>query len=188
MGTTTNVFDALIKANRGAHPVQLGAELMRQHFMRLAASKSANEKQRTGKQTPSDLIQDAIVKLLQSKGQRFEDASHFLGAIAKAMDRLLIDEARRHKRRPPTVELPVSLSGRPEVTPSNDTERVIQGLHWLSAQFPAEAKVLRCKFYFGMNERVIGFFMRMSVDKVKSHTKRGKLLLREYLESGDTMR
>jgi hypothetical protein len=47
--------------------------------------------------------------------------------------------------------------------------------------------VLRCKYYFGMNERVIGFLMGMSVEKVKGHAKRGKLLLREFLGSDGTM-
>ncbi len=187
MGTTTNVFDALIKANHGAHPLQLGAELMRQHFLRLAASKSANEKQHTGKQSPSDLIQESMMRMLQYKGQRFADSSHFLGSIAKAMDRLLIDDARRRQRRPPVVKLPDSVADRENTRRSADTERVVHGLRWLGAQFPDEATVLRCKYYFGMNERVIAFFLRITVDEVKHHAKLGKTLLRGYLEKDDTI-
>jgi len=68
--------------------------LLYEELRKLAASKMARETPGHTLQ-PTDLVHEAWLKLVGGSSPRFNDRSHFFGAAAEAMRRILIDRARR---------------------------------------------------------------------------------------------
>ena len=96
-GAAQQITELLVGARRGDPTAtdQL-VPLLYAELRRLAAGLMARERHRATLQ-PTALVHEAYLRLLGG-GAEWESRAHFLGAAARAMRRILIEQARRRKR------------------------------------------------------------------------------------------
>lgn len=102
---------------------------------------------------PTALVNEAFLKLTQSKQLEFQDRHHFFLVASRAMQRILVDQARARKRvkrggnaaRVPLSESHVS-------TNENDTNLLDleQSLIELESHFPVPAELVRLHIFAGL--------------------------------------
>lgn len=99
---------------------------------------------------PTDLVNEAALRLIQSAPGEIADQGHMLAVASKTMRRVLIDEARRAnaaKRAPPAI-VTAFPGGRPgQVAPIEDLDRALAELERFSAE---HARIVELRFFLGM--------------------------------------
>jgi RNA polymerase sigma factor (TIGR02999 family) len=149
-------FTQLLEGMRGGNPPAAGQLLSEvyQELRRLAASKMARE---APGQTlePTALVHEAWLRLVGGNGQRFPNRSYFLAAAAKAMRRLLVENARRKKRLRhggnlqrvdmEKVDLPAPL-------PDDDLLALDEALTKLAGFEPRAAELVKLCFFVGLTQ------------------------------------
>lgn len=95
MSEVTLILNALEQGDEKAVDRLLPA--VYQELRQLAAQKLFNERHGHTLQ-PTALVNEAYIRLVGSENQNFTSRSHFFGAAAEAMRRILIDNARRKQR------------------------------------------------------------------------------------------
>jgi RNA polymerase sigma factor (TIGR02999 family) len=145
--------------------------LVYQELRKLAAQKMANEAPGQTLQ-PTALVHEAWLKLAGSNRQQWRGRSHFFGAAAEAMRRILIDKARRkaslkrgqdqpleelHESR---IELPV---------PQDEILAVHEALDALAAQDATAAEVVKLRYFVGMTIPEIAEALEISPRSADRH-------------------
>jgi RNA polymerase sigma factor (TIGR02999 family) len=119
---------------------------------KLAASKMANEAPNQTLQ-PTALVHEAWLRLVGKDNRQYANRAHFFSAAAEAMRRILIDKARRKRAvRHGGDQQRVDLAGLDVAGPGNDDEllAVNEALDKLAAQNPAEAELVKLRYFVGM--------------------------------------
>jgi RNA polymerase sigma factor (TIGR02999 family) len=145
--------------------------LVYEELRRLAAAKMANEAPGQTLQ-PTALVHEAWLRLAGSNRQQWRGRSHFFGAAAEAMRRILIDKARRKaslKRgqdQPPEelhesrIELPV---------PQDEILAVHEALDALAAEDAMAAEVVKLRYFVGMTIPEIAEALEISPRSADRH-------------------
>jgi len=100
---------------------------------------------------PTELANEAAIRLLRAPGGAVEDRRHLLAVAARAMRQILIDKARRRgsaKRKPFTV---LSLWPGEEHSDPVDIIALDEALGALAAVSPERAEVVEMRFMLGMS-------------------------------------
>ena len=146
-------------------------ELLYEELRRLAASKMARE---TPNQTlqPTALVHEAWLRLVGSQNPQFENRAHFFSAAAEAMRRILIDRARRKLtlRHGGNCER-VDLDGQDFAAPGPDAQlmAVHEVLDKLAKDHPAQAEVVKLRYFAGMTNEETAQALDVSVATVKNY-------------------
>ena len=146
-------------------------ELVYDELHKLAACKMAREDPNQTLQ-PTALVHEAWLRLVGDKNPQFENRAHFFAAAAEAMRRILIDRARRkltmrhgggYKR--------VNLEEQDWVAPDMDHQLLVVGelMDTLTAKYPAQAEVVKLRFFVGMSNEEIAQVLGISVSTVKNY-------------------
>ena len=145
--------------------------LVYQELRRLAASKMAQEKPGQTLQATA-LVHEAWLRLAGSNRQQWRGRSHFFGAAAEAMRRILIDKA-RHKASlkrgldQPHEELHES---RIELAaPSDEILAVHEALDALAAEDTTAAEVVKLRYFVGMTIPEIAEALEISPRSADRH-------------------
>lgn len=99
---------------------------------------------------PTDLVNEASLRLIQSMPDRISDQGHMLAVAARTMRRVLIDEARRHraaKRMAPPVMTQFPGGADEDVIDVEDLDRALAALERFS---PEHARVVELRFTLGL--------------------------------------
>jgi RNA polymerase sigma factor (TIGR02999 family) len=118
----------------------------------LAASKMANEKPGQTLQATA-LVHEAWLRLAGSNQQQWRGRSHFFGAAAEAMRRILIDKARHKASLKRGVDQPLEElhESRIELTaPTAEILAVHDALDALAAEDATAAEVVKLRYFVGM--------------------------------------
>lgn len=126
--------------------------LVYDELRKLAAARMASEKPGQTLQATA-LVHEAWIKLAGSNRQQWRGRSHFFGAAAEAMRRILIDKARQKaslKREQPhspdgLIEAPVELTA-----PADEIVAVHDALDALSAEDAIAAQVVKLRYFVGL--------------------------------------
>ena len=118
------------------------------------------------------LVHEAYLRLSHTYRKDSVNRAHFFGAAAKAMRRILIEDARRKlskKRggkwaRVPLWEVQVATDADPELLLSID-----EALSRLEKQHPLPAEVVRLMFFAGLTQVEAGECLNISERTVKRH-------------------
>ena len=127
---------------------------MYDHLHRLAERELRRER---GDHTlsPTALVHEAYLKLVQLEGISWQGRSHFFGACAQVMRRILISYARMHgaekrggrdREMVPLENAIVAATERPD-----DLVALDEALSRLAALNERQAKVVECRFFGGMD-------------------------------------
>ena len=169
MSDVTRILEAVAHGDPAAADDLL--PLVYEELRKLAAQKMANEAPGQTLQ-PTALVHEAWLRLAGSNRQQWGGRSHFFGAAAEAMRRILIDKARRkaslkrgqdqrleelHESR---IELPV---------PQDEILAVHEALDALAAQDAMAAEVVKLRYFVGMTIPEIAEALEISPRNADRH-------------------
>lgn len=129
--------------------------LVYDQLRRLAAGKLVGESKGHTLQ-PTALVHEAYLKLLSSIEDSWESRSHFFGAAAEAMRRILIDHARtkkRIKRGGNAKHVPIENVDVPALISVERSEELIQldeAISKLEKQDPIKSQLVKIRFFAGL--------------------------------------
>jgi len=133
---------------------------------RLAAYRLAHEPPGQTLQATA-LVHEAYLRLLNAGCDQWEDPRHFFNAVADAMRRILIDNARRKKSPKHGGDLKrASLEGieLPVATPPDELLVLDEALDQLAQAHPDEAQLVKLLYFVGMTQeeaaRILGVSRR----------------------------
>jgi len=145
--------------------------LVYDELRRLAAAKMANEKPGQTLQATA-LVHEAWIRLAGTEQKQWKGQTHFFGAAAEAMRRILIERARskarvRHGRGQPAEELHES---RIEIeAPAEEVLAVDEALDELQEKDPLAAEVVKLRYFVGMSLPEISQSLGISPRSVDRH-------------------
>src|SRR5262245_1200948 len=151
--------------------------LVEAELRRLARIYMAKERPGHTLQTTA-LVNEAFVRLVDTKGLRWQDRSHFLGISARLMRRVLVDHARAraYQKRGGGAQR-VTLTDALVITtePSLnvlDLDRALEGLAAVDAR---KAKVVELRFFGGLSVEETSDVLHVSNDTIKRDWRLAKL-------------
>ena len=135
---------------------------------------------------PTELINEAMIRLMDVDQIDWKDRAHFLAIAAITMRRVLVDEARRHnaaKRARVDVTLGEGVFASNNENPGDklDVLMVDEALQELHALFPDRCRIVELKFFAGMTNEDIAEVEGISVSTVKRHWRTARAWMLEYL-------
>jgi len=169
MSEATAMLDAIAKGDAEASAAFL--DLVYNELRRLAASKMSHEApgqtlQGTG------LVHEAWLRLIGDENRHFENRTHFFAAAAEAMRRILIERARRRHAVRHGGELErVNVEEDKLASPKDDGQLLAlnDALEKLERKHPAQAQVVKLRYFAGMSNEEIAELMGVSLSTVKNY-------------------
>jgi RNA polymerase sigma factor (TIGR02999 family) len=146
-------------------------ELVYEELRRLAAHRMAQEAPGHTLQ-PTALVHEAWLRLVGPENARFENRAHFFAAAAEAMRRILIDRARRRRTRRHGADFKrVDLDGCDAAAPQADDEllAVNEALDLLAREHPAQAEVVKLRYFGGHTNEETAEILGLSISTVKNY-------------------
>jgi RNA polymerase sigma factor (TIGR02999 family) len=127
--------------------------LVYDELRRLAARKLARERPGQTLQTTA-LVHEAYLRLVgnEQSGQAWDNRGHFFAAAAEAMRRILVEQARKHRRREAIRGVQVSLDDLPLVMPAPNEEllQLDEALRKLESADTVSASLVKLRFFAGL--------------------------------------
>lgn len=168
---------------------QAAGELLRSVYAelrKLAAVKMAKE---TPGQTlqPTALVHEAWLRLLGSEDQKWNGRSHFFGAAAEAMRRILIENARRKRAaRHGGGQDRLNIDELEIAGPANDDEllSVNEALEKLAARDRQKAELVKLRYFVGLTTEEAAEVLGISVPTADRWWNFSRAWLFEEIERG----
>ena len=161
MSEITVVLEAIGRGDKQASEDLL--PLVYQELRRLPAAKMAREAEGQTIQ-PTELVHEAWLRLVGDGGQTWENRTHFLGAAAEAMRRILVDRARRKSAlRHGGGQFRLDIEGL-DLAAANSDERILlvdEALEQLRAQDPEKARIVILRFFGGLTNQEIAAHLNL---------------------------
>jgi len=146
-------------------------DLVYDELRRLAAYKMAQEAPGQTLQ-PTALVHEAWLKLIGAGERKFENRAHFFAVAAEAMRRILIDRARRRQTQRHGGQYErVELQETGLAAPAEDDQllAVDEALEKLAREHPAQAQVVKLRYFGGMTNEEVAQALNLSVSSVKNY-------------------
>ncbi len=138
---------------------------------RLAATKMAQEKPGQTLQATA-LVHEAWLRLAGSDQQQWRGRSHFFGAAAESMRRVLIDKARQKASLKRGADQPLDElheSAIESTAPTDEILAVHEALDALAAEDATAAEVVKLRYFFGMTIPEIAEALEISPRSADRH-------------------
>jgi RNA polymerase sigma factor (TIGR02999 family) len=145
--------------------------LVYEELRRLAASKMAREKPGQTLQATA-LVHEAWLRLAGSNHQQWRGRSHFFGAAAEAMRRILIDKARHKASSKRGFNQPLEELHESRIELASPTEELLavhEALDALSAKDPLAAAVVKLRYFVGLTIPEIAEALEISPRSADRH-------------------
>lgn len=125
------------------------------------------------------LLNETYLRLAHRGPAPWADRTHFLATASLAMRRILIDHARKHRRR---VRLVSGFETDPSVIPDG-TEylRIDRAIDALSAEYPRQALVLQFRYVLGMSLEDVAKTLQVSSRTITDDARLGLAWVRRRL-------
>ena len=107
---------------------------------------------------PTALVHEAWIKLTIRDDRKWNDREHFFRSAALAMRRILVESARRKRRRSSVLQSCLEQGGLTASTgdaPEDRLLRIDENLKKLEQQDPESARVVILKFFGGLTNREV---------------------------------
>jgi RNA polymerase sigma factor (TIGR02999 family) len=169
MSDITRILTA-IEAGDGASTDEL-LPVLYEELRRMAARRMASEPAGHTLQ-PTALVHEAWLKLVGAGVQKFKNHRHFFAVATEAMRRILIDRARRRKTQRHGGQCErVELWETRLAAPAEDDQllAVNEALEKLGLQYPAQAQVVKLRYFGGMSNEEVAQTLNLSVSTVKTY-------------------
>ena len=147
------------------HAAQQLLPLVYDELRKLAAAKMARENSDQTLQ-PTALVHEAWLRLTGNENQKWNGRSHFFGAAAEAMRRILIDNARRKRAaRHGGGQAKVNISEVEAAAAAKDDEllAVSDALEKLAARDKQKAELVKLRYFVGLTTEEAAEVLGVSV-------------------------
>jgi RNA polymerase sigma factor (TIGR02999 family) len=184
MSGIARILDAIERGDR--HAADQLLPLVYEELRRLAARKLAREAPGQTWQ-PTELLHEAYLKLTAGQTREFHGRSHFLAAAAEAMQRILIDRARRRKsRRHGGKHIRVEYKEADLALDEAEDHLLAldEALEKLAECDPDKARVVKLRYFGGLTHAQIGEVLQVSEPTVKRHWRYAKAWLYREMQGG----
>ena len=134
---------------------------------------------------PTELINEAMIRLLDVDNIDWQDRAHFLAIAAITMRRVLVEEARKFhaaKRSRIDVTLNESVLSDESLSRNVDVLAVDEALTALHELFPDRSRIVQLKFFAGMTNEEIAAVENLSLSKVKRLWRSARVWIINYIE------
>lgn len=184
MGELTVILDRVRSGDPDASMALL--TLVYDELRDLAAAKMAREAPGHTLQ-PTALVHEAWLRLGANEQPAWENRSHFFGAAAEAMRRILVDRARRRNRvrhgggqeRVDLDDLPIQAAN------SSDDERLLivdESLDALAAEDPLKSEIVKLRFFVGLTAREVAEVLGVTERTVERHWAFARVWLLRFVQ------
>lgn len=181
-----NITELLTAWSGGdARALQALTPLVYNHLHKLAQHYMARERPGHTLQATA-LVNEAYIRLIDSRRVAWQDRSHFFVLAAQLMRRILVDFARSHlnqkrggARRRTTLDEGLLISSQPDA----ELVALDDALLALAAVDPRKAKVVEMRFFGGLDEKEIAQILHVSADTVQRDWKAARAWLYGQLTS-----
>jgi RNA polymerase sigma factor (TIGR02999 family) len=136
---------------------------------------------------PTALVHEAWMRLTGGKLNNFNGRSHFFRTAAEAMRRILIDRARRRQaQRHGGGFQRVDLDEFDPAEPETDDQLLARNdaLDKLALKHPAQAELVKLRYFAGMTNEEVARMMDISVSTAKNYWAFCRAWLLKEIESG----
>jgi len=131
-----------------------------------------------------DLVNEAIVKLLQSETLQINDRAHVLALAARVMRHVLVDAARRKSAQKREVGLVALTTGLPEDRGMFfEMQSMETALVRLAAIAPERAQIVELRYYAGMSVEEVAEAIGVSSATVKRSWASTRLWLKDAIKN-----
>jgi RNA polymerase sigma-70 factor (ECF subfamily) len=139
--------------------------------------------------SPTALVNEAFLRLLDSRPPSWQDRAHFFAVSAQAMRRILVDWARARRAqkrdgsaRVPELDQPLTVIG----GPGPDILALEGALKALSAVDERKGRVVELRFFGGLSAAETAEVLKISTESVLRDWKLAKAWLRRELDRGNS--
>lgn len=141
-----------------------------QHELRNLARRYLSHERPGHTLQPSDLVNEAYLRLIDSKTVQWQNRAHFFGIAAQVMRRILVDHARRRnelKRGGGAVQ--ISLTAVQEVAAERGTDVLAldEALSRLAAFDPRKSQIVELRFFGGLSENETAEVLKVSLRTIQ---------------------
>ncbi len=169
MSEATRILDSIARGDPKAAEELL--PLVYDELRKLAGHKMAAELPGQTLQ-PTALVHEAWLRLAGDDGARFANRTHFIGAAAEAMRRILIERARSKNRlrrggdwqRVELEHVTVAVDD-----PDETVLAVHEALDRLAARDPLKAQIVKLRYFVGMSHQEIATALGLAEPTVRRH-------------------
>jgi len=169
MTQITQILERIQAGDDGATDALLGE--VYDELRRVAAAKLAKEAPGQTLQATA-LVHEAWMKLAGEDGPQFENRRHFFGAAAEAMRRILVERARKRSRQRRGGDLQrssVDLDAIESTVPEDRILAVHEALEVLEAADPLKARLVKLKYFVGLENAETAEALGISVTSVERY-------------------
>jgi RNA polymerase sigma factor (TIGR02999 family) len=132
------------------------------------------------------LVHEAWLRIQQSGPVQWKNRAHFFSAAAEAMRRILVDQARRKSAQRhgggldhvsfEVVDIVIE-------TPEEKTLLLHDSLEQLEAEDPLKARIVKLKFFVGLQNQEIADVLDLSEKTIRRHWNTTKVRLFQLIEA-----
>ena len=182
----TTISDLLVRvADADEHAIDEVFEVVHGELRQIAQAQLSRERS-NHTLTPTALVNEAYVKLVQHTPGRVENRKHFLSIAARAMRQVLVTYAERRSTQKRGGQVDVvtfhdSSSGEGENARPEDVLSLDKALRELEDMDPRLAKIVECRFFAGLTQAEIASLLDISVPTVKRDWRIARAWLRNAL-------
>ena len=136
---------------------------------------------------PTALVHEAWLKLVASGHPRFKNRAHFFSAAAEAMRHILIDRARRKQTQRHGGDFArVAFEDLNLAAPCPDDQllAVNEALEKFALKYPAQAEVVKLRYFAGMTNEEVSQLLEISLSTVKNYWNFSRAWLFKEIEAG----
>lgn len=145
------------------------APLVERELRRLARRSLARD-QAAHSLMPSDLVNEAYLRLIDWKSAQWENRAHFFGVAAQLMRRILVDHARHRqaeKHGGEAFRISMTAAGSEPVGKDPELLALDDALTALSDFDQRKCQIVELKFFAGLNETEIAEVLKLSLRTVQ---------------------
>jgi RNA polymerase sigma-70 factor (ECF subfamily) len=143
--------------------------LVHRELQRLARRHVAGERAGITLQ-PTDLVNEAYLRLLDIKQVRWQDRDHFFAVAVRVMRRILVDASRTrgaHKRGDGVRPVPLEEAEHEAGAPATDLIALDEALKKLEEMDPRKARIVELRFFVGLSVEECALALDVSPETVK---------------------
>jgi RNA polymerase sigma factor (TIGR02999 family) len=156
----------------------------------LAAARMAREGDGLTLQ-PTALVHEAWMKLTMRDDRKWNDREHFFRSAALAMRRILVESARRKRRRSAGLRAHLEdagMPGEPTESPEDRLLRIDESLKELEEKDPQSARVVILKFFGGLTNREVADSLRVTERTVERQWSYARSMLLTMIQAQENIR
>ena len=136
---------------------------------------------------PTELVNEAMIRLLGCRSVSWKSRRHFFGTLVKIMRRILVDRARRRyasKRDAPMVDLDDGLF--PSPLPDHQLIALDDALTDLENLDERQAEIVGQRFFFGLKMEEIAENLGVSLSTAQRDWRHARVWIKRYMDQDET--